>query len=86
MGSEADQSKNTGYLHELSDIMMDGAHGLGTPIPGTPGAPMDAMADLDQLDRILEQLSIELISCGVPDCGNLRSTKRKDVRMRIKCI
>ena len=42
--------------------------------------------DLDQLDSVLEQLSIEIQSCGFPDCGNLRSTKRKDVRFRVKCL
>ena len=42
--------------------------------------------DLEQLDQILESLSIEIQSFGLPDCGNLRSTKRKDVKMRIKCF
>ena len=36
--------------------------------------------DLEQLDQILNSLSEELQSFGFPDCGNLRSTKRKDVR------
>jgi|TARA_B110000285_G_C15038583_1_gene570623 hypothetical protein len=26
------------------------------------------------------------VSYGIPDFGNIRSTKRKDVRLRIKCI
>lgn len=42
--------------------------------------------DLEELDEILENLQIELQSCGFPDCGNLRSTKRKDVRSRINCL
>lgn len=33
-----------------------------------------------------EQLSNELMASGFPECGNLRSTKRKDVKQRIKCI
>ena len=26
------------------------------------------------------------MSSGFPDCGNLRSTKKKDVKQRIRCI
>ena len=50
--------------------------------PAGGGLPQD----LEQLDNILEQLSIEIQACGFPDCGNLRSTKRKDVRQRVKCL
>ena len=42
--------------------------------------------DLEQMDQILETLSIEIQALGFPDCGNLRSTKRKDVKLRIKCF
>lgn len=42
--------------------------------------------DLEQLDQMLENLSIEIQALGFPDCGNLRSTKRKDVIKRIKCF
>lgn len=36
------------------------------------------------MDRLIEEISLELQSFGFPDCGNLRSTKKKDVKMRIK--
>jgi len=42
--------------------------------------------DLEQLDQILEQLSFDIQAMGLPDCGNLRSTKRKDVKLRVKCL
>lgn len=29
---------------------------------------------------------MNLLQNNLPDCGNLRSTKRKDVRQRIKCL
>ena len=41
---------------------------------------------LEQLDQVIEQLSMKIQSSGFPDSGNLRSTKRKDVKQRIKCI
>lgn len=44
----------------------------------------DKMDDLEQMDRLIEQISLDLQSFGFPDCGNLRSTKKKDVKMRIK--
>jgi hypothetical protein len=42
--------------------------------------------DLEMLDQELEELQITIESFGFPDCGNLRSTKKKDVRMRMKCF
>lgn len=36
------------------------------------------------MDRLIEQISMDLQSFGFPDCGNLRSTKKKDVKMRIR--
>lgn len=29
---------------------------------------------------------MNLAQSGMPDCGNLRSTKKADVKQRIKCI
>lgn len=46
----------------------------------------DKTQDMEQLDQELEDLSINVEAFGFPDCGNLRSTKRKDVRQRIKCL
>lgn len=34
----------------------------------------------------MEELQINIVAFGFPDCGNLRSTKRKDIKMRIKCM
>ena len=42
--------------------------------------------DLEMLDNELEELQIMIESFGFPDCGNLRSTKKKDVRLRMKCL
>ena len=56
--------------------MASGSKGGQNSGGGGGGLPQD----LEQLDSILEQLSIEIQACGFPDCGNLRSTKRKDVR------
>jgi len=42
--------------------------------------------NIEQIDQIQELLSMNLQSYGFPDCGNLRSTKRKDVRCRLNCI
>ena len=44
----------------------------------------DKVDDIEQMDRMIEQISMELQSFGFPECGNLRSTKKKDVKMRIK--
>ena len=44
----------------------------------------DKLDDIEQMDRTIEQIAMELQTFGFPDCGNLRSTKKKDVKMRIK--
>jgi hypothetical protein len=44
------------------------------------------MANVEQIDQVQELLSLNLSTYGLPDCGNLRSTKRKDVRLRVACI
>jgi len=44
----------------------------------------EKMDDLEMIDKVCTSLSAELQSFGFPDCGNLRSTKKKDVKMRIK--
>jgi hypothetical protein len=38
------------------------------------------------MDNAIEKVKINIISYGFPDPGNLRSSKKKDVRMRIKTI
>ena len=59
-----------------------GGSKMGQYSGGGGGLPQD----LEELDNVLERLSIEIQACGFPDCGNLRSTKRKDVRQRVKCL
>lgn len=59
-------------LSELKSIMSGGAQSSEYNI-----------ADIDQVSELL---SMNCQSYGLPDFGNLRSTKRKDVRARIKCI
>lgn len=44
------------------------------------------LANVDQIDQIQDLLNINLANYGFGECGNLRSTKRKDVRLRIQCI
>lgn len=48
--------------------------------------PHHASANVEQFDQIQELLQMNLAQNNLPDCGNLRSTKRKDVRQRIKCL
>ena len=40
----------------------------------------------DEMDMAIEKLKTHILTNGFPDPGNLRSSKKKDVRMRIKCI
>jgi hypothetical protein len=40
----------------------------------------------DLIDKAIAKLKFHLMSFGFPDCGNLRSQKKKDLRLRIKCI
>jgi len=40
----------------------------------------------DEFEAVSEELSFNLHALRLPECGNLRSTKRKDVKQRIKCI
>lgn len=46
----------------------------------------DKTQDLEQLDKEIEDLSINIEAFGFPDCGNLRSTTRKDIKMRMRCL
>lgn len=39
-----------------------------------------------ELDMQIEELTTQLQLSSVPNPGNLRSSKRKDVRMRVRCI
>ena len=42
--------------------------------------------DLEMLDKEIENLSINIEAFGFPECGNLRSTTKKDVKLRIRCF
>ena len=42
--------------------------------------PHHSFANVEQFDQIQELLQMNLAQNNLPDCGNLRSTKRKDVR------
>ena len=53
---------------------------------GPQGGAEDQINDNEQLDKVMEELQINIVAFGFPDCGNLRSTKRKDIKMRIKCM
>ena len=39
----------------------------------------------DAIDQAITKLKFHLLSFGFPDPGNLRSHKKKDVKLRIKC-
>ena len=40
--------------------------------------------DVDQLEQALDKIKYHIISYGFPDPGNIRSSKRKDTRQRLK--
>ncbi len=42
--------------------------------------------NVEAIDQMQELLQLNLKQNDLPECGNLRSTKRKDVMQRIKCI
>lgn len=41
---------------------------------------------IEEIDQVNEVLNNNLGTYGFPECGNLRSTKRKDVKQRIVAI
>lgn len=49
-------------------------------------AAFSLQLNLEQIDQAQELLSMNLQTHGFPDCGNLRSTKRRDVRLRLNCL
>ena len=59
---------------DLSDLTSMKSAGLSTQY------------NIEQIDQIQELLAMNLKTYGFPDCGNLRSTKKKDVRQRLACI
>ena len=42
--------------------------------------------DTETIDQMNDLLNMNLLAVGLPECGNIRSTKRKDVRARIMCL
>ena len=42
--------------------------------------------DIAEIDNANEFISIQLSKMKMPDCGNLRSTKRKEVLKRVNCL
>lgn len=40
----------------------------------------------DPLDRTINKLKFHIMSFGFPDPENLRSSKKRDIRARIKCM
>eukprot|EP00347_Sterkiella_histriomuscorum_P018424 403345562 len=40
----------------------------------------------DLIDRAITKLKYHLLSFGYPDPGNMRSNKKKDIKLRIKCM
>jgi len=40
----------------------------------------------DELDQIIEKIAFHVVSFGFPHPGNLRSSKKKDTKLRLKCI
>ena len=40
----------------------------------------------DQLIKACNKLKFHVASFGDPDPGNLRTSKKKDVKLRLKCI
>ena len=79
--TKKEEKKKTGFNHRKMTYQQPNGEFL-SEMDDSQNVP----DDLEQLDQILENLSIEIQSCGFPDCGNLRSTKRKDVHKRIKCF
>lgn len=49
-------------------------------------APQEPEAEEDQLTQACNNLKFHLASFGYSDIGNLRSSKKKDVRLRLKVI
>ena len=66
---------NIKYVTEAIDIMSNG-----------DALSRDRDVNIDKIDQLQELLGIDLASYGFPDCGNLRSTKKKDVKMRLICF
>ena len=46
----------------------------------------DISPSKDEMDIAIEELTTQLQLCNLPNPGNLRSSKRKDVKMRVRCI
>ena len=61
----------------MADIDLDG--GLNDDIS-------QITDNLEHIDKEIEDLCINIEAFGFPDCGNLRSTTRKDIKLRIKCF
>lgn len=40
----------------------------------------------DELDLQIEDLSAQIMLSSLPNPGNLRSSKKKDVKMRLRCL
>ena len=45
-----------------------------------------AVQKTDELDRQVEAVTEQILLLNLPNPGNLRSHKKKDVRMRLKCL
>jgi hypothetical protein len=48
--------------------------------------PTLALEAADHIDRAIIKLKYHLLSFGYPDPGNLRSHKKKDIKLRLKCL
>lgn len=89
-------AQESAHLADFEESSRSRAH-VQSPSSALPGGvDLDEMQsmktglstqyNIEQIDQIQELLSMNLQSYGFPDCGNLRSTKRKDVRCRLNCI
>jgi hypothetical protein len=68
-------------LETLSDI------GNSSPRKDTDNiSSISNQLSVQQMDQMNELVNLNLFSMGFPEAGNLRSTKRKDVMKRLKCI
>jgi hypothetical protein len=54
-----------------------------SPRPEESDVPMK---EPDEIDLMIEDLTTQLMLSSCPNPGNLRSSKRKDIRLRIKCF
>ena len=82
-------SKNFGKSPQLRTKSPRVGTNIGFDISGMSmgsGGGLSSQMNIEHLDQIQELIQMNCVSYGFPDPGNLRSTKRKDVKARIQCL